>query len=138
MVWDIVERNKIYDLVDNNTILIEITSYAGIEDPECPRSQFILLNGISEDNAVQIYWKELYIQWFDTIIEDLEAKLSSEQYQLCAKIEELLLNGIIETDKDPVKKNITKNYGTGTSDQGALLYQLENVKLKEELRFLKD
>lgn len=51
-------------------------------------------NGISEGSAVKIYWRGLYLQGFDTIIEDLNAKLLLEQYKFCAEIEVLLLNSI--------------------------------------------
>ena len=65
-----------------------------MEEPSCPRSQFKELDTINEDPAAKIYWKELYVEGFNTIIADLFDKLNSEQYQLCAEIEELLLNGI--------------------------------------------
>ena len=122
------------ELADNNNILKKCTSYDGIEEPVCPRAQFRLLDRVSEDTTAQIYWKELYIKWFDTTIEYLKAKLSSEKYKLCTEIEELLLNGTIATDKEPVKKLITKHYITGTSDREAPLYQPDNTKLKAELK----
>ena len=134
----ITRRNTINELVDNNRILKKFTSYDGTEEPDCPRAQFKLLSGVSDDTAAQIYWKELYVQEFDTIIEDLEAKLSSEQYQLCAEIEELFLNGIIATDEALVKNLITKHYGTGTNKLETPLYQLDNAKLREELIFFKE
>ena len=80
----------------------------------------------------------MYLEGFNTIIEDLNSKLSSEQYQLCAQIEELLLNGITGQDKEPVTNLIVKYYGKGTNDKDAPVYNMESTKLMVELTFVKE
>ena len=130
--WDdaITERNTINELANNNEILKNFTTYDGIQEPQCPKAQLNSLNRSSEESDVKIYWRELYLQGFDTIIEDLDTKESSEQYQLCAEIEELLLNGITGPDKEPVTNLIVKYYGKGIQDNEPPLYNLDNTIVK--------
>ena len=87
---------------NKNIILKNYPFYDGIEEPSCPRAHFKVLNEAcenSEETAAKLYWRELYIEPFDIIINDLNDKISSEQYKICAEIEDLLLNGITEKKK---------------------------------------
>ena len=62
----------------------------------------------------QNYIVSAIIEGFDTIILDLKDKLNSEQYQLCAEIEELLLNGIIGEECELKTDLIDQHYGKAT------------------------
>ena len=68
-----------------------------------------------------MYWKELYIDGFRTILEDLTERLVSPQLKLCAEIEEVLLNGILAPNKEVVTTLITEHYGSGTGHINAPL-----------------
>lgn len=75
------------DVTKHQKILKNFNTYDGIEEYQCSRAQQKSRNGSSEGSDVKIFWRDLYLQGFNSIIEDLNAKLSSEQYQLCIEIE---------------------------------------------------
>lgn len=64
----------------------------------------------------------MYVEGFNTIIADLGDKLSSEQYQICAETEKLLLNGITWGKVELKTDLVTECYGTGTNIPDAPLY----------------
>ena len=76
------ESKKLSELLNKNKILQKFSYFNGMEEPSCPRSQFKELDTINKDSAAKIYWKELYVEGFDTIILDLYDNLNSVQYQL--------------------------------------------------------
>ena len=96
--WEEVnkERKDVNNIVSLNELLNKCSLYDGIEDPQCPRSSIQVVRDAtgSNDDAAKAYWKELYLEGFETILEDLKERLNSPQLQLCAEIEELLLNGL--------------------------------------------
>ena len=108
------ESKKLSELLNKNKILQKFPYFNGMEEPSCPRSLFKELDTINKDSAAMIYWKELYVEGFDTILLDLKDKLNSEQYQLCAEIEELLLNGITGEECELKTDLIDQNYGKAT------------------------
>ena len=114
--WDkvIAERLLVNESTNNNPIIRGFNSYDEIEAPTCPRAQIRSLTGVSEDDTAKVYWKELYLDGFETILEDLSERLVSPQLKLCAEIEELLLNGILAPDKEVITVLITEHYGCGT------------------------
>ena len=70
--------------------------YDEIEAPECPQVQVRALTGVSEDISTKMYWKELYIDGFQTIFEDFTERLTSPQLRLCTEIGEVLLLHLIK------------------------------------------
>ena len=138
--WDevIEERLLINESVNNIPIIRDFNAYDEIEAPVCPRAQVRSLTDVSEDSPAKIYWKELYLDGFQTILEDLTDRLTSPQLKLCAEIEELLLNGILAPDKEVLTVLITEHYGTGTGQINAPLGQLDNENVVEELIFLRN
>ena len=138
--WEkvIEERLQINESVNNNCIIRDFNAYDEIEQPSCPRAQVRALTAVSEDTPEKIYWKELYLDGFKTILEDLNERLESPQLKLCAEIEELLLNGILAPDKEVVTVLITKHYGSGTGESNAPIEKLNDEKIIEELTFLRN
>ena len=114
--WDkvIEERLLINESISNNPIIRNFNSYDEIEAPVCPRAQVRSLTDVSEDSPAKIYWKELYLDGFLTILEDLTDRLASPQLKLFAEFEELLLNGILASDKEVLTVLSTEHYGSGT------------------------
>ena len=134
----LIESNKLSKSLNKNETLKKFPYFNGMEEPSCPRSQFKELDTINNDSAAKIYWKELYVEGFDTIILDLKDKLNSEQYQLCAEIEELLLNGITGEECELKTNLIDQHYGKATKKIDAPLYALTHEELKDELKYLKN
>ena len=81
--------------------------YDGIEEPQCPRSSIQVVRDAtgSNDDAAKAYWKELYLEGFETILEDLKGRSNSPQLQLSAEIKELHLNGIVAPNRELNTKN---------------------------------
>ena len=94
------ERKYVNKIVNLNESLNKYSLYDGIEEPQCPRSSIQVVWDAtgSNDDVAKAYWKELYLEDFETILEYLKDRLNSPQLQLCAEIEELLLNGIVASN----------------------------------------
>ena len=73
-------------------------------------------------------------------MEDLKGRLNSPQLQLCAEIEELLLNGIVAPNAELNTKIIKRDYTAVNGDKDAPLQvqSLDIGNLKLELSYCKD
>ena len=91
------ERDVINNIVSVNQTLKKYSHYDRIEEPQCPivSIQVICDTTGSNDEVAKLYWKELYLNGFQTILEDLQDQLISPQLEVCAEIEDLLFNGIV-------------------------------------------
>ena len=136
------ERKDVNNLVSSNDTLNKYSLYDGIEEPQCPRSSIKVVRDAtgSNDDAAKAYWKELYLEGFETILEDLKERLNSPQLQLCAEIEELVLNGIVAPNAELKTKIIKREYTDVDGDKDAPLKveSLDSENLKSELSYLKD
>ena len=136
------EREDVNKLVNLNKTLKKYSLYDGIEEQQCPRSSIQAFRDAtsSNDDAAKAYWKELYLDGFETILEDLRDRLNSPQLQLCAEIEELLLNGIVAPNGELKTEIIKRGYTSVDGDKDAPLKvkSLDSENLKLELSYLKD
>ena len=136
------ERKDVNNLVSLNEILNKYSLYDGIEEPKCPRASIKVVREAtgSNEDAAKAYWKELYLDGFETILEDLRDRLNSPQLQLCAEIEELLLNGIVapngELKTDIIKRDYTSIHGDKNAPLEVKSLYSENLKL--ELTYLRE
>ena len=142
--WEEVndERKHVNDLVSLNETLVNYSLYDGIEKPQCPRASIRVVRDAtgSNDDAAKAYWKELYLEGFETILEDLKDRLNSPQLQLCAEIEELLLNGIVAPNGELKTEIIKRDYTSvdGDNDAPLKVKSLDSENLKRELTYLRE
>ena len=143
-LWEEVndERKDVKKLVSLNETLQKYSLYDGIEEPQCPRASIQVVRDAtgSNDDAAKAYWKEIYLEGFETILEDLKDRLNSPQLQLCVEIEELLLNGIVapngQLKTDIIKRDYTSVYGD--KDAPLEVKSLDSENLKSELTYLRE
>ena len=65
--------------MSNDCSIRDFSACDEIEQPLCPRAQVRSLTDVSEDGPEKIYWKELHLDGFKTILEDLNERLQSPQ-----------------------------------------------------------
>ena len=86
--WEniIEERLKINELVSNNCIIRDFSACDEIEQPSCPRARLRALISVSEDGLEKLHWKELCLDGFKTILEDLNERIQSLQLKYAWKL----------------------------------------------------
>ena len=113
--------------------------YSEISDPSCPRRFFLPLNQVNDTYAdvVKAYWKEHYVEAFDTIINDLRDRLDSPLIKVFVEIENVLMNAI-NSPEIPISINLTDEaYGSRSNKNAAPLMGMTVDILKVELDFVK-
>ena len=113
--------------------------YSEISDPSCPRGSILLLSQVNDTYAdvVKAYWKEHYVEAFDTIINDLKDRLDSPLIKVFVEIENVLMNAI-NSPEIPISINLTDEaYGSRSNKNAAPLMGMTVDILKVELDFVK-